>query len=48
MRETLEKVYRLRRMVDLLEDRDATELVIDRLKKTKSNKEFLETLHTGA
>lgn len=45
---TLEKVYRLRRMVDLLEDRDATDLVIDRLKKTKTNKDFLDTLHTGA
>jgi transcription termination factor Rho len=41
----LEKVFRLRRMVDLLDDRDSTELVIDRLKKTKSNKEFLDNLH---
>lgn len=45
---TLEKVYRLRRMVDLLDERDATDLVIDRLKKTKTNKDFLDTLHTGA
>lgn len=43
----LEKVFRLRRMVDLLDDRDATELVIDRLKKSKSNKEFLDNLHKG-
>lgn len=42
---TLEAVYRLRRMVDLLDDRQATELVITRLKKSKTNKEFLETLH---
>ncbi|MFH1295453.1 MAG: transcription termination factor Rho [bacterium] len=42
---TLEAVYRLRRMVDLLDDRQATELVISRLKKTKTNQEFLETLH---
>ncbi len=42
---TLEAVYRLRRMVDLLDDRQATELVIARLKKSKTNKEFLETLH---
>lgn len=41
----LEQVYRLRRMVDLLDDRDATELVIDRLKKVKSNAEFLDNLH---
>ncbi len=42
---TLEAVYRLRRMVDLLDDRQATELVIARLKKTKTNQEFLENLH---
>jgi len=42
---TLEAVYRLRRMVDLLDDRQATELVIQRLKKSKNNREFLETLH---
>jgi len=45
--DTLEKVYRLRRMVDLLEDRDATPLVIDQLKKSKDNKEFLDTLNKG-
>jgi transcription termination factor Rho len=43
----LEKVYRLRRMVDLLDDRDATPLVIEQLKKTKNNKEFLDTLNQG-
>lgn len=42
---TLEAVYRLRRMVDLLDDREATELVIARLRKFKTNKEFLENLH---
>lgn len=44
-KKTLEAVYRLRRMVDLLDDRQATELVIARLKKSKDNREFLETLH---
>ncbi len=39
----LERVYTLRRMVDTLGE-EATQLVIDRLKKTKSNKEFLNTL----
>ena len=43
----LEKIFRLRRMVDLLDDRDSAELVIDRLKKSKSNKEFLDNLHKG-
>jgi transcription termination factor Rho len=40
---TLEQIYTLRRMVDTLGDQ-ATELVVSRLRKTKSNKEFLETL----
>jgi len=39
----LEQIYILRRMVDTLGE-GATELVIDRLRKTKSNKEFLATL----
>jgi transcription termination factor Rho len=43
----LELVFRLRRMVDLLDDREATELVVERLRKAKSNKEFLENLHKG-
>jgi transcription termination factor Rho len=45
---TLDSIFRLRRMVDVLDDREATELVIQRLKKCKTNKEFLETLHKGA
>ncbi len=40
---TLEQVYTLRRMVDTLGDQ-ATELVLSRLRRTKSNKEFLATL----
>jgi len=39
----LEQIYTLRRMVDTLGG-GSTELVINRLKKTKSNKEFLATL----
>lgn len=42
---TLEAVYKLRRMVDLLDDSESTQLVIQRLKKTKSNQEFLDTLN---
>ncbi|MBI4091374.1 transcription termination factor Rho [candidate division WWE3 bacterium] len=41
---TLEAVYRLRRMVDLLDEREATQLVIERMRKTKSNPDFLATL----
>lgn len=44
---TLEAVVKLRRMVDLLDDRESTQLVLERLKKTKTNKEFLDTLHKG-
>lgn len=44
-KKTLEKVYRVRRMVDLLEEREATELILERLRKTKSNQDFFETLH---
>jgi len=42
---TLEAIFKLRRMVDLLNDNESTELVIERLKKTKANEEFLDTLH---
>ncbi|OGC50716.1 transcription termination factor Rho [candidate division WWE3 bacterium RIFCSPHIGHO2_01_FULL_40_23] len=43
-KKTIEAVYRLRRMVDLLDEREATQLVIERMRKTKSNEEFLATL----
>jgi transcription termination factor Rho len=42
---TLESVFKLRRMVDLLDEREATELVVERLRKSKTNQEFLNTLH---
>ncbi|MEZ6256043.1 MAG: transcription termination factor Rho [Patescibacteria group bacterium] len=42
---THDAVLKLRRMMDLLDDREVTPLILDRLKKTKTNKEFLETLH---
>jgi len=41
---TLESVFRLRRMVDLLGEKEATELVIQQLKKSKTNQDFLDTL----
>ncbi|HEB13989.1 MAG TPA: transcription termination factor Rho, partial [candidate division WWE3 bacterium] len=40
---TLEQVFMLRRLVDTLGD-EATELVVNRLKKTSANKEFLATI----
>ena len=42
--QSLENIYRLRRRVDLLQEKEATELVLQYLKKTKNNSEFLETL----
>lgn len=41
----LEQINVLRRMADMLDEREATPMIIDRLKKTKTNKEFLDTLH---
>lgn len=42
---TLEKIFTFRRMVDILGDEEATELIVERLRKTSSNQEFLETLN---
>lgn len=42
----LDKIFKLRRMLDTLgEGSETTELLLSRLRKTKSNKEFLDTLH---
>lgn len=43
----LEAVFRLRRMVDLLDERESTELVLQKLKKTKNNTEFLDAVMKG-
>ncbi|MBD3365757.1 transcription termination factor Rho [candidate division WWE3 bacterium] len=43
--DTLKSVVKLRRMVDLLDDREATSLVLDKLRKTKTNEEFLGSLN---
>lgn len=40
------KIFTLRRMLAVLGNEERTEVLIDRLKKTKSNKEFLATLNT--
>jgi transcription termination factor Rho len=41
----LNQSWRLRRMLDIFKDSEATSMLIDRLKKTKTNTEFLATLH---
>jgi len=42
-----EKVITLRRMIDLLDSNEATPVVVEKMKKTKSNEEFLDTLSNG-
>ena len=46
-KETHESVILLRRMIELLNDDEITEMVINRLKKAETNKEFLENLKKG-
>jgi transcription termination factor Rho len=43
--EVLNQSWRVRRMIDVLKEDDATSMLIERLKKTKNNAEFLATLH---
>ena len=45
--ETMKKVTTLRHMLALLSDEERTMMLIDRLGKTKSNEEFLESLSQG-
>lgn len=45
--EDMPKVVTMRRMVDLIGEQERTETFLERLKRTKSNKEFLETLSKG-
>lgn len=42
-----QNVLVMRRMIDLLSEGERTEVVVERLKKTKSNKEFLASLKDG-
>lgn len=45
-KEVLNQSWRIRRMLELLDsNEDPTEVLISRMKKTKSNEEFLATLH---
>ncbi len=46
-KKTYEKIATLRRMVDVLGKDERTELLLDRLRKTKTNKEFLDGLNKG-
>ncbi len=46
-KEIYEKIITMRRMIDMLSPEERTEVFIQRLKKTKTNKEFLEGLNKG-
>ena len=46
-KKTLEKVVTMRRMMEMLGPDERTELLLDRLRKTKNNEEFLENLSKG-
>lgn len=41
------KIVTIRRMIDLIPEQERTETFLERLKRTKSNKDFLETLSQG-
>jgi transcription termination factor Rho len=46
-KDELQKVFTLRRMIDLLGEDEATTLVIEKVKKAKTNEEFLKSLNNG-
>jgi transcription termination factor Rho len=45
-KEILPKIHTLRRMLDLVSETERTETVLERLRKTEDNKEFLNSLKT--
>jgi transcription termination factor Rho len=45
-KENLQKVFTLRRMIDMIDENDRTETLLARLVKTKDNEEFLGSLKT--
>jgi transcription termination factor Rho len=44
-KDTLEKIRTLRRLLEMVSEDERTETLLERLKKTKNNKEFLENLN---
>jgi len=43
--DVLSRVWTLRRMIDTIGGLESVELILERLGKTRTNKEFLETLN---
>jgi len=46
-KENMDKIMTLRRMMDMLDENERTEALLERLKKTESNQNFLDTLKTS-
>ena len=46
-KDVIPQVVTLRRMLDMVSDDERTETLLERLKKTKTNKDFLESLKVG-
>jgi transcription termination factor Rho len=44
---TYQSIMTLQRMLDMVDKEDRTQTLVDRLKRTSSNKEFLASLKTG-
>jgi len=42
-----QSIILMRRMLDMLNDGERTEVIVERLMKTKTNKEFLASLKEG-
>jgi len=45
-KENLPKIHTLRRMLDIVSEDERTETFLERLRKTESNQEFLDSLKT--
>ena len=43
----LQKIWILRKVLNPMEDIDATELILDRMKKSKTNDAFLASMNVG-
>ena len=46
-KDDLQQIFTLRRMLDMVSDDERTETLLERLKKTETNKDFLDSLKTA-
>ena len=46
-KDDLQKIHTLRRMLEMVSEDERTETLLERLKKTEDNKEFLDSLKIG-